>query len=118
MFHADLHPANLLVLPGEIVGYVDFGITGVLSRYSRRHLVALTLAVARADVDGMADAFFKLAASDASSNLDLFRSNLAEVSRAWYEGEGADAVLKRNFTLVMLDMLILCRKSASCRSGT
>lgn len=111
VFHADLHPANLIVLPGEIVGYVDFGITGVLSGYSRRHLVALTLAVARADVDGMADAFFKLAASDASSNLDLFRSNLAEVSRAWYEGEGADAVLKRNFTLVMLDMLILCRKS-------
>ena len=36
VFHADLHPANLLVLPGDVVGYVDFGITGVLSRYSRR----------------------------------------------------------------------------------
>ena len=64
VFHADLHPANLLVLPGENVGYVDFGITGVLSGYSRRHLVALTLATARGDVDGMADAFFKLATSD------------------------------------------------------
>jgi ubiquinone biosynthesis protein len=111
VFHADLHPANLLVLPGEIVGYVDFGITGVLSGYSRRHLVALTLATTRADVDGMADAFFKLATSDSDSNPTLFRTSLAEVSQEWYEVEGSETVLKRNFTLVMLDMLILCRKA-------
>ena len=30
LFHADLHPANLLVLPGNRIGYVDFGITGRL----------------------------------------------------------------------------------------
>jgi len=111
VFHADLHPANLIVLPGEVVGYVDFGITGVLSGFSRRHLVALTLAVARADVDAMADAFLKLAASDAHSDPDLFRRSLADVSRSWYEGEGSRTVLTRNFTLVMLDMLVLCRKS-------
>lgn len=111
LFHADLHPANLLVLPGEVVGYVDFGITGVLSGYSRRHLVALTLACTRADVEGMADAFFRLAASNADSDLALFRTSLAEAARDWYEGEGSELVLKKNFTLVMLDMLILCRKA-------
>jgi predicted unusual protein kinase regulating ubiquinone biosynthesis (AarF/ABC1/UbiB family) len=111
VFHADLHPANLLVQPGEVVGYVDFGITGVLSRYSRRHLVAMVLTCVRADVDGMADAFFKLARSEADANPALFRSRLAEVSQEWYEIEGAGPVLKRNFTLVMLDMLILCRQT-------
>jgi ubiquinone biosynthesis protein len=111
VFHADLHPANLLVLPGEVVGYVDFGITGVLSGYSRRHLVALTLACTRADVDGMADAFFRLATADAGSNPALFRTSLADASLEWYEGTGSEMVLKRNFTLVMLDMLILCRKA-------
>jgi ubiquinone biosynthesis protein len=111
VFHADLHPANLLVLPGEVVGYVDFGITGVLSGYSRRHLVAMTLACTRADVDGMADAFFRLATSDAGSDPALFRSSLAAASQDWYEGDGAATVLKKNFTLVMLDMLILCRKA-------
>jgi ubiquinone biosynthesis protein len=111
VFHADLHPANLLVLPGEVVGYVDFGITGVLSGYSRRHLVAMTLACTRADVDGMADAFFRLATSDAESDPALFRSSLAAASQDWYEGDGSETVLKKNFTLVMLDMLILCRKA-------
>lgn len=111
VFHADLHPANLLVLPGEVVGYVDFGITGVLSGYSRRHLIAMTLACTRADVGGMADAFFSLATSGSESDTGLFRTSLAEVSETWYEGEGSKTVLKKNFTLVMLDMLILCRKA-------
>jgi ubiquinone biosynthesis protein len=101
----------LLVLPGDVVGYVDFGITGVLSRYSRRELVAMTLAYTRADIQGMAAAFFKLSTSDADSDPALFRVVLAEMSQEWYEGEGSQTVFKKNFTLVMLDMLTLSRKT-------
>ncbi len=111
VFHADLHPANLLVLPGDVVGYVDFGITGVLSRYSRRHLVAMTLAYTRADVEAMADAFSKLTTSEPDADPAAFRSRLAELSQEWYEGEGSQTVFKKNFTLVMLDMLTLSRKT-------
>jgi ubiquinone biosynthesis protein len=111
MFHADLHPANLLILPGDVVGYVDFGITGVLSHYSRRHLVAMTLAYTRADIDGMVDAFSKLSTRDPGADPLLFRLSLAEQSQEWYEGEGSATVFKKNFTLVMLDMLTLSRKT-------
>ena len=111
VFHADLHPANLLMLPGEVVAYVDFGITGVLSRYSRRYLVAMTLAYARADVDALTDAFFKLTVTDAESDPGLFRRRLAELSQEWYEGEGTETVFLTNFTRVMLDMLVLCRQA-------
>ena len=111
VFHADLHPANLLVLPGDVVGYVDFGITGVLSRYSRRELVQMTLAYTRADISGMADSFFKLTTSDGDSDPALFRAILADMSQEWYEGEGSQTVFKKNFTLVMLDMLTLSRKT-------
>ena len=111
VFHADLHPANLLVLPGDVVGYVDFGITGVLSRYSRRHLVAMTLAYTRADVNGMAEAFFRLTTAEPNADPDRFRESLADMSQQWYEGEGTDTVFKKNFTLVMLDMLTLSRKT-------
>ena len=111
VFHADLHPANLLVLPEDVVGYVDFGITGVLSRYSRRHLVAMTLAYTRADVEAMADAFFKLTTSEPDADPARFRRALAELSQEWYQGEGSATVFKKNFTLVMLDMLTLSRKT-------
>jgi hypothetical protein len=28
MFHADLHPANLMICSDNTVGYIDYGITG------------------------------------------------------------------------------------------
>jgi len=111
VFHADLHPANLLMQPGEVVAYVDFGITGVLSRYSRRHLVAMTLAYTRADVDAITDTFFKLTRTDSDSDPRLFRTRMLEISQDWYEDGGAETVFRKNFTLVMLDMLILCRQT-------
>ena len=38
-FHADLHPANLFVLPGHTVAYVDFGIVGNLSEDVRQSII-------------------------------------------------------------------------------
>ena len=37
-FHSDLHPANLFVLPGNAIGYVDFGMVGRLSETVRDSL--------------------------------------------------------------------------------
>jgi ubiquinone biosynthesis protein len=52
IFHADLHPANLLVLPGNRIGYVDFGITGRLPANVRQSLVLFARRLLRGDVDG------------------------------------------------------------------
>lgn len=109
MFHADLHPANLMILPDNVVGYIDFGITGVLSTYSRRHLVALTFAYTRGDLDGMCAAFFKISAFHARSDPKAFRDGLSQLALGWYERDGDEVRLKKNFTLIMLDMLILSR---------
>jgi ubiquinone biosynthesis protein len=109
IFHADLHPANLMILPGNVVGYVDFGITGVISRYSRQNLIALTLAYTRGDLDGMCDAFFKVSAIDKHSNTHKFRNGLKRLADSWYQMSGKRRRLRKNFTLVMLDMLRLSR---------
>ncbi|HEX7182756.1 MAG TPA: AarF/UbiB family protein [Thermoanaerobaculia bacterium] len=109
LFHADLHPANLMILHDNVVGYVDFGITGVLSHYSRRHLINLTLAYTRADLDGMCQAFFKVTSMDASSDPEGFRAGLQKMSDSWYDLQGRERRLRKNFTLVMLDMLRLSR---------
>jgi ubiquinone biosynthesis protein len=109
LFHADLHPANLMILPGNVVGYVDFGITGILSHYSRRHLIRMTLAYTQADLDGMCEAFFKVSVMDASSDPAGFRERLQRMADSWYDLQGRDRQLRKNFTLVMLDMLRLSR---------
>jgi len=109
LFHADLHPANLLIRPGNVVGYIDFGITGLLSRYARRHLVAMTLAYTRGDLEAMGSAFFKVSVMARDAAPAAFRRGLRELARGWYEGHGRAIRLRKSFTLMMLDMLRLSR---------
>jgi ubiquinone biosynthesis protein len=51
-FHADLHPANLIVLPGNRIGYVDFGVTGSLPANVRQSLGLFATRLLRGDIDG------------------------------------------------------------------
>jgi ubiquinone biosynthesis protein len=111
MFHADLHPANLLILPDNVVGYIDFGITGVLSRYSRRNVVSLTMSLGRGNLEGMCAAFFKISTIDSGSDIEGFREGLRRLASGWYEWRGGTQRLVKNATLVMLDMLKLSRRT-------
>jgi ubiquinone biosynthesis protein len=111
MFHADLHPANLIILPDNVVGYIDFGITGVLSHYSRRNVVSLTMALGRGDLEAMCAAFFKISTVGDGSDVEGFRQGMGLLARDWYEWRGRARVLTKNATLVMLDMLRLSRQT-------
>jgi predicted unusual protein kinase regulating ubiquinone biosynthesis (AarF/ABC1/UbiB family) len=109
MFHADLHPANLMIMPSNSVGYIDFGIAGMLSTYSRYHLVEMTLAYTRADLERMCEAFFRVSAMDARSDANAFRRGLRERSREWYFHDGVKLRLRKSITAIMLDLLTLSR---------
>jgi ubiquinone biosynthesis protein len=111
MFHADLHPANLMILPGNVVGYIDFGITGTISAYSRQNLVALTLAYTRGDLEGMCDSFFRVSAMESNASTARFKRGLVRDAKSWYQSDGKETHLRKNFTLVMLDMLRLSRQT-------
>lgn len=109
IYHADLHPANLMILPDNTVGYIDFGIIGVLSRHTRRHLVGLTLAYTRGDLDGIAAAFLEVTVKGPRFEARRFRAGLASLRNEWYEGRRSK--LRKSFTLVMLDMLRLSHQA-------
>jgi ubiquinone biosynthesis protein len=40
-FHADPHPGNLVIMPGEAIGAMDFGMVGRLSHQDRLNLIRL-----------------------------------------------------------------------------
>jgi predicted unusual protein kinase regulating ubiquinone biosynthesis (AarF/ABC1/UbiB family) len=109
IFHADLHPANLMILRNNTVGYIDFGITGVLSRYARRSLMALTLAYTRGDLESMGTAFQRVSVPGDRFDRGAFRAGLERLGEEWYEGK--ERRLRKNFTLMMLDMLRLSRQT-------
>ncbi len=112
IYHADLHPANLMILDNSVVGYIDFGITGVMSRYARVHLMRMTLALARGDIDALYDEFLMLSVwNEKGSDLDGFRHGLETLSRGWYEEVGQERKLAATFTAIMTEMLHLSRRT-------
>ena len=51
VFHADPHAGNLVVQENSVIGYVDFGITGVMDQTLRRRNLGFARALAQEDID-------------------------------------------------------------------
>jgi len=52
-FHADPHPGNVLFLPGNRIGMIDFGMVGMLTNPRRNQIVDLLHALALKDEQGL-----------------------------------------------------------------
>jgi len=75
-YHADPHPGNLVILPHDVIGLLDFGMVGRIDDDLREEVEALVLAAAAGDAESIADAVIRLG----SVPRDLDRSALkAEV---------------------------------------
>ncbi|MFQ3632001.1 ABC1 kinase family protein [Roseiflexus sp.] len=59
-FQGDPHPGNLFVLPGEVIGAVDFGQAISLDRETTGHLLLLLVALLERDADGALRALQRL----------------------------------------------------------
>lgn len=112
VFHSDLHPANLLILPENSVGYVDFGISGVVSEHARYHLVCAIRALTQADAEGLADHLLAIIELEPDSDAEGFRRDLAEHAEEWFRREpgGRRLEIRRSYTEILLDTLRLSRK--------
>ena len=52
-FHADPHPGNILFLPGNRIGIIDFGMVGMLTETRRNQIVDLLRALTQKDEQGL-----------------------------------------------------------------
>lgn len=63
-FHADPHPGNMLIMPGEVIGVLDFGTVGRLDERDRANLARLFIAGVQLDVDGIVDQLQRMGVAD------------------------------------------------------
>jgi ubiquinone biosynthesis protein len=49
-FHADPHPGNIVLLPGNVIGLLDFGMVGRIDERLREHIEDMLLAIVQHDV--------------------------------------------------------------------
>ena len=59
-FHADPHPGNFVVMPGEVIGAMDFGMVGHISRRTQNDLTRLYVAVVQMDEQDLVDQLVRM----------------------------------------------------------
>jgi ubiquinone biosynthesis protein len=111
VFHADLHPANLLILEDNRVGYVDFGIVGQLTPEARRKIIQMTLGYVRGENDEIFSSFMAVSEITPDADLEGFRRELEKLSRRWYREPpvAGRPQFGRSLTILMIDLLTMCR---------
>ena len=79
LFHGDPHPGNLLVLEGPVLGLIDFGLVGRVTRQMQDTLVQLVLAIGLKDSESVARLLYRLGAPDQRTNLIAFRGDIEAI---------------------------------------
>jgi len=82
-FHADLHPANLLVLPGPRAGFIDLGMVGRFDTDLKRTLLYYYYCLVAGDAENAAHYLTVIAEPGAGADPRAFRRDVEDVCRQW-----------------------------------
>ncbi|HEX9579381.1 MAG TPA: AarF/ABC1/UbiB kinase family protein [Myxococcales bacterium] len=79
LFHGDPHPGNVMVLEGNRIGLLDFGLVGRLTRGMQESIILLVLAISLKDPDTVARLLYKVGVPDERINLHQFRQDIHDI---------------------------------------
>lgn len=82
-FHADLHPGNLIILPGPKIGFIDLGMVGRLDEELRRTLLYYYFALVMGDAENSARYLSAIATPGPDANPNGFRREASEIANRW-----------------------------------
>lgn len=80
LFHGDMHPGNLFVLPSGTIAVVDFGIMGRMDKTTRRHLAEMLLGFLTRDYRRAAEVHFEAGWIPADQSVDEFTQACRSIS--------------------------------------
>ncbi|MGQ9608450.1 MAG: ABC1 kinase family protein [bacterium] len=83
-FHGDPHPGNIFVLPGEVIGFMDFGIMGRLSPTMASRLNDLLIAIIQKDADKITEHLLKISKSITEVDVESLKADVAEFIDKYY----------------------------------
>lgn len=84
-FHADPHPGNLIVMEGEVIGAMDFGMVGYLSDTDRTNLIRLYSVAVQMDAKAVADGLIHIGAAPKDVNRRALSQDIERLLR-YYKG--------------------------------
>jgi ubiquinone biosynthesis protein len=75
-FHADPHAGNYIIMPGELIGVMDFGLVGELTKRDRTHLTQLYVDVIALDADSIIDELIRMEVVHSGTDRSRLRRDL------------------------------------------
>ena len=83
-FHADPHPGNIYVLPGNKVVLLDFGIVGFLDKQLKDKMINLFVSLVDGNLDGIAEGLYDLGFVEYSIDMEHLKEAIYENLREFY----------------------------------
>jgi ubiquinone biosynthesis protein len=83
-FHADPHAGNFSVLPGEVIGMMDFGIMGHLDTSARLGLIQLFVGLFRGDSERSVDALSSLGIATRAADKRALTRDMERLKLQYY----------------------------------
>jgi ubiquinone biosynthesis protein len=86
LFHGDLHPGNVIVLPGEVIGLLDFGMVGRMTPEMRHNIISIIFALQRGDYRTIARLFYDIAIKDERVDFQAVETATIEIMERHWTG--------------------------------
>ncbi|MFQ5620772.1 MAG: ABC1 kinase family protein [Candidatus Nanoarchaeia archaeon] len=106
IFHADLHPGNIIVMRDGRIALLDFGITGSLLPAIREQSIKMYLSLMDKDVKAAEEALLAVGDVPEYTNRRAFRKEIREVIEEWHRG----STRGKRVTHQMHKLLDVCTK--------
>ncbi len=106
--HGDPHPGNVHILPGNVVCFLDFGLTAFLTHELRDTLAALLASIARRDERAATAAVLKLAGAELEPEHPGLETDVAEFIHRHFGGSAKEAV----FAILLRHLFVITGRHA------
>ncbi|MCU4927193.1 ABC1 kinase family protein [Bacillus cereus] len=84
-FHGDPHPGNILLLPGEVIAFMDFGMVGSLSPELKQHLASLVISMMRQNTRGVIKAITGMGLVPDDVNMKQLTTDVDYLKQNYYD---------------------------------
>jgi ubiquinone biosynthesis protein len=77
-FHADPHPGNIVLLPNNVIGLLDFGMVGRIEERLREDIEDMLMAIVQSDVALLASLIKRVGSTPSDLNETAFSTDVAD----------------------------------------
>ena len=106
-FHADPHPANIILTAKGQIAFIDFGIIGVFQPHLKESLIEIVTGLYDRDVGKITQALIKLDGVEGNYPIKVIENRIRKLLDDWQTG----SVLEMSMAEVFFRLLILSQES-------